>query len=159
MDGGMRAPGFTSVWKVPRHSPPRSFTAPISVMADDAGEPPVVSRSTTTKVTSRSGVPTSSTVDCTNPDGKRTSVRRQEHVFGSSTVAGYGSVLDADDHTAGNRATYDRIAERYAEHQNPGAEGYESWFADLEARFVAALPVNGLVADAGCGPAFDGGRL
>ena len=32
-----RAPGLTSVWKVPRHSPPRTLTAPISVMPHVAG--------------------------------------------------------------------------------------------------------------------------
>jgi hypothetical protein len=57
--GGIGTPGFTSVWKVPRHSPPRYFTAPISVIAHVAGDPPVVSRSTTTNVTSCSGVPRS----------------------------------------------------------------------------------------------------
>ena len=56
MNGGIGTPGFTSVWNVPRHSPPRYFTAPISVISHAAGEPPVVSRSTTTKVTSKSDV-------------------------------------------------------------------------------------------------------
>ena len=37
-------------------------TAPISVMRDSRGEPPVVSRSTTTNVTSRSGTPSSRVV-------------------------------------------------------------------------------------------------
>ena len=58
--GGMGMPGFTRVWNSPRHSPARYFTAPISVMAHSLGDPPVVSRSTTTKVTSESGVPRSS---------------------------------------------------------------------------------------------------
>ena len=52
MNGGIGSPGLTSVWNSPRTSPPRTFTAPISVMLDEPGEPPVVSRSTTTKVTS-----------------------------------------------------------------------------------------------------------
>ncbi len=30
--GGIARPGLTSVWKVPRHSPPRTLTAPISVI-------------------------------------------------------------------------------------------------------------------------------
>ena len=48
---GIPTPGFTSVWKVPRHSPPRSFTAPTSVMADCGGAAPVVSKSRTQNVT------------------------------------------------------------------------------------------------------------
>lgn len=51
MTAGMGTPGLTNVWNSPRTSPPRTFTAPISVMAQSAGLPPVVSRSTTTKVT------------------------------------------------------------------------------------------------------------
>ena len=64
-----------------------------------------------------------------------------------------------DAHTRSNRATYDRIAARYAENQDPKAKGYEPWFAELERDFVRAVPVGGLVADVGCGPAFDGGRM
>ena len=33
----MAAPGLTSVWNVPRHSPPRTLTAPISVMPQSVG--------------------------------------------------------------------------------------------------------------------------
>ena len=62
MNGGMGAPGFTSVWNAPTGSPARYFTAPISVMLHDVGEPPVVSRSTAQNVTSRRGVPGSSAV-------------------------------------------------------------------------------------------------
>ena len=59
---GTGTPGSTSVWNSPSTSPPRTFTAPISVIPAPAGEPPVVSRSTTTNVTSCSGVPRSSSV-------------------------------------------------------------------------------------------------
>src|SRR3954447_2437033 len=55
-------PGSTSVWNSPSTWPPRTFTAPPSVIALSFGLPPVVSRSTTTKVTSASGVPRSSIV-------------------------------------------------------------------------------------------------
>ncbi|CNG09200.1 Uncharacterised protein [Mycobacterium tuberculosis] len=65
MNGGTGPPGSTSVPSSPSSSPPRTFTAPISVMAESAAEPPVVSRSTTTKVTSASGVPRSSSVPWT----------------------------------------------------------------------------------------------
>ena len=65
MKGGIGTPGLTSVWNSPSRSPPRTFTAPISVISQLAGDPPVVSRSTTTKVTSCSGVPSSSNVACT----------------------------------------------------------------------------------------------
>src|SRR3954451_8764455 len=60
----MAVPGSTSVWNSPSTSPPRTLTAPISVIALSFGEPPVVSRSTTTKVTPDSGVPRSSMVAC-----------------------------------------------------------------------------------------------
>ena len=62
MNGGMGSPGFTSAWKTPVRSPPRYLTAPTSVMRQSRGEPPVVSRSTTQKVTSCSGMPSSSVV-------------------------------------------------------------------------------------------------
>ena len=52
--------GSTRVWNSPRTSPPRTFTAPISVIASVAAEPPVVSRSTTVKVVVRSGWSSSS---------------------------------------------------------------------------------------------------
>ncbi len=60
IEGGMGRPGSTKVWNVPRRSPDRYFTAPISVMAQVAGDPPVVSRSRTQKVTSKRGVDRSS---------------------------------------------------------------------------------------------------
>ena len=60
MKRGMGRPGSMSVANVPRHSPPRYLTAPISVIALSAGEPPVVSRSTAQNVTSWSGVARSS---------------------------------------------------------------------------------------------------
>ena len=61
MNGGISVCGLTSVWNSPSTSPPRTLTAPISVIIDPASaEPPVVSRSTTVNVTSRSGRPSSS---------------------------------------------------------------------------------------------------
>ena len=65
MNGGIGTPGFTRVWNSPTTSPPRTLTAPISVIPQSFGDPPVVSRSTTTKVTSDSGEPSSSSVPCT----------------------------------------------------------------------------------------------
>ena len=64
ISGGIAQPGFTSVWNVPKHSPPRSLTAPISVIAQDSAEPPVVSRSMMQKVTWERGVPRSSRESC-----------------------------------------------------------------------------------------------
>ena len=55
--GGMARPGLTSVWNVPRKSPPRTLTAPTSVIWSSVRWPPVVSRSSTQNVTSHSGVP------------------------------------------------------------------------------------------------------
>ena len=63
MKAGIGSPGLTRVWNSPRGSPPRTLTAPISVMPHSAGAPPVVSRSTTTNVTSAREVPRSSNVD------------------------------------------------------------------------------------------------
>ena len=65
MKAGMAPPGLTRVWNSPTTSPPRTLTAPISVMPHSAGLPPVVSRSTTTKVTDDRGVPRSSNVPWT----------------------------------------------------------------------------------------------
>ncbi len=65
ISGGISAPGFTSVWKVPRTSPPRTRTAPISVIPHACADPPVVSRSSTQNVVSTSGVPRSSNERCT----------------------------------------------------------------------------------------------
>ena len=63
MKGGISVCGLTSVWNSPSTSPPRTLTAPISVIIDPASaEPPVVSRSTTVNVMSRSGRPSSSNV-------------------------------------------------------------------------------------------------
>ncbi len=59
MNGGIGASGRTSVASSARTSPPRIFTAPISVISLSAARLPVVSRSTTTKVTSRRGRPSS----------------------------------------------------------------------------------------------------
>ena len=52
-----RPPGFTRVWNVPMHSPPRTLTTPISVIMSSLRLPPVVSRSSTQNVASCSGVP------------------------------------------------------------------------------------------------------
>ena len=50
--GGMLRSGWTRLWNSPITSPRRTFTAPTSVMRSWPGDNPVVSRSTTTKVTS-----------------------------------------------------------------------------------------------------------
>ena len=65
--GGIARPGLTSVWNVPRHSPPRTLIAPTSVITSSVRWPPVVSRSRTQNVTSASGVPRSSKLRCTGP--------------------------------------------------------------------------------------------
>jgi len=58
--GGTPRPGSIKVASSPITSPPRTLTAPISVMPSSSDRPPVVSRSTTTKVMSRSAEPSSS---------------------------------------------------------------------------------------------------
>jgi hypothetical protein len=60
ISGGMPRSGSTSVANSPSTSPPRTLTAPISVIASVSVPPPVVSRSTTTNVTSRNGSSNSS---------------------------------------------------------------------------------------------------
>ncbi len=54
MNGGIGSPGLTRVPNSPSCSPPRTFTAPISVIPQPSGAPPVVSRSSTTNVVVRS---------------------------------------------------------------------------------------------------------
>lgn len=56
MFAGMGWPGLIRVPNRETSSPPRYFTAPISVMAPKALDDPVVSRSTTQKVTWESNV-------------------------------------------------------------------------------------------------------
>lgn len=63
------------------------------------------------------------------------------------------------DFTGSNRQTYDRIARRYAERQQPAPSPGGPWLSDLERWFVARLPRRAVVADIGCGPAYDGLRL
>ncbi len=65
MKAGISVRGLTRVWNSPSTSPPRTFTAPISVIIEPpSAEPPVVSRSTTQKVMSCSGRPNSSKLRC-----------------------------------------------------------------------------------------------
>jgi hypothetical protein len=65
MNAGISVCGLTSVWNSPSTSPPRTLTAPISVIIDPpSADPPVVSRSTTQNVMSRSGRPSSSKLRC-----------------------------------------------------------------------------------------------
>ena len=66
---GMARPGFTRVDISDSTAPPRTRTAPISVMASAPGGPPVVSRSTTTKTTSLRGVPIWAKEACTPGPG------------------------------------------------------------------------------------------
>lgn len=63
------------------------------------------------------------------------------------------------DQTGLNRQTYDRIARQYADRQVELQSTERHWLARLETAFVSGLPRGGLVADLGCGPAYDGRRL
>ena len=63
------------------------------------------------------------------------------------------------DHTTSNRATYDRIAVRYAQHQNQPRTPADDLFSSFERAFLTKVPDAGVVADMGCGPATDGGRF
>jgi SAM-dependent methyltransferase len=64
-----------------------------------------------------------------------------------------------DDFTAMTRATYDRIAPRYAEHQERQKPADGRWFPELEDEFLAGVTSHGLIADLGCGPGLDGARF
>ena len=90
--GGMPVPGSTSVASSPTRSPPRTLTAPISVMVSRSAEPPVVSRSSTTNVTSRRGVPSSS-----------------KDSWGAGAGRGAGTVADASPGPRQFRATRDVV--------------------------------------------------
>jgi SAM-dependent methyltransferase len=63
------------------------------------------------------------------------------------------------DHSDLNRATYDRIADRYFENQNRTWALNDDLFGALEGSFLAQVPPTGAVADTGCGPALDGARF
>ena len=78
-NAGTGWPGLTMVWKVPVTSPLFTLHPPISVMAESAGDPPVVSRSIMQKVTSERGMPSSSKERCRVMSG-----HISEHMFGSS---------------------------------------------------------------------------
>ena len=79
MNAGIGWPGLTKVWNSPSTSPARTLTAPISVIPHSLGLPPVVSRSTTTKVTSDRGVPRSSRVPWTICMSARLGVTSDSH--------------------------------------------------------------------------------
>ena len=78
--GGMPLPGLTRVCKVPRNSPARTLTMPISVIRSVLRSLPVVSMSSTQKVTSASGVPRSSKDRCP-PTAMRIPEVQHERVF------------------------------------------------------------------------------
>ena len=85
MNAGMCAWGLTSVWNSPSSTPPRTLTAPISVIAEVAGLPPVVSRSTTTKVVSARVGPSSSKVPWTADPARRVEVELMATTLGATT--------------------------------------------------------------------------
>ena len=85
IDGGIGTPGLTRVWNVPRHSPPRSLTAPTSVISQVAGDAPVVSRSTTQNVTV-----VQRRAEVVEAAGGRDTADYGEHVFERQAFAGLG---------------------------------------------------------------------
>ena len=94
MNAGISACGLTRVWNSPSTSPPRTLTAPISVIIDPpAAEPPVVSRSTTQNVMSRSGRPSSSKRALRLPAGRARAWRpaRSGGVVVTGTTLGVGT--------------------------------------------------------------------
>ena len=67
MKAGIGTPGAQKVRNSPMISPPRTFTAPISVIPASTGLPPAVSRSTTTNVVWASDLPMSEIVRVVAP--------------------------------------------------------------------------------------------
>lgn len=61
--------------------------------------------------------------------------------------------------TMSSRATYDRIAVRYAENQDRLVASNERAFPAFLRAFVASLPERGTIADLGCGPGRDATRF
>lgn len=68
-------------------------------------------------------------------------------------------MTDPEDHTAANRATYDRIAPLYLARQLQDHAGSGDLFRQLERHWCANLPGGARVADLGCGPALDAERF
>src|SRR3954454_2216386 len=89
--GGIARPGLTSVCRVPRNSPARTFTIPISVMRSVFRSPPVVSMSSTQNVTSERGVPRSSNDRCP-PAAVRIGLVDHEHAFGVKNACSMATV-------------------------------------------------------------------
>ncbi len=103
MNAGISVCGLTSVWNSPRTSPPRTFTAPISVIIEPpAAEPPVVSRSTTQKVRSRRGRPSSSKLRC---DSQREGAPWTALLMGSTLEAATDNRPDAARNRLGSDST------------------------------------------------------
>jgi len=71
----------------------------------------------------------------------------------------HGESTDPEDRTSLNRSTYDRIAARYVENQIRQESGSDNLFSSFQDAFLTSLPVGGVIADLGCGPARDGARF
>ena len=91
------------------------------------------------------------------PNGELPLRRRRKCHHGR--VQGSDEPSVGGDHTLLNRATYDRIAEQYALRQSEPRPPSEDLFSSFESSFIAKVPTDGLIADLGCGPAFDGARF
>ena len=79
--GAIALPGLTRVAIVPKHSPPRTLTTPISVIRSPPRSVPVVSMSSTQNVTSASGMPRSSSERCTAAQLSTNARSCQEQAF------------------------------------------------------------------------------
>ena len=91
MKAGIDVDGLTSVWNSPSTSPPRTLTAPTSVIMEPPwADPPVVSRSTTQKVTARKERPSSSKLRCDSQRGRAPFAAK-----GSNVVELMNATLDA----------------------------------------------------------------
>jgi hypothetical protein len=144
MNGGIGSDGFTRVWNSPITSPLRTLTAPISVIPDSPGAPPVVSRSTTQNVTSRSGVPRSSKLGCTPRMGIGDSDA------GARTGLVMAMTLRAPTDNSAGDTRGSRLRSLYAytgDHRGTGRNAGALWSASLAQRIVLPGHRSGRTAD------------
>jgi SAM-dependent methyltransferase len=81
------------------------------------------------------------------------------HHFRHDVRVADGDATPDDEFTALTRATYDRIAPRYAERQDQEKPSDGRWFPALEEAFLERMTSRDLIADLGCGPGLDGVRF
>jgi SAM-dependent methyltransferase len=95
--------------------------------------------------------------DVPRPDAGNATIRIEPWHYGPMTSDDNPAL--SPDHSDSNRATYDRIAQRYAETQEKSRTESDDLFFELESSFIAKLPAKAVVVDMGCGPGMDSARF